>query len=190
MSDYGDDFSGPSKLTHSWLNVPSPKALLDRTTKFVLNAAHGKSRSLIPTSDSPLRTSRFDETGVVDWEEDSDDNDDGEYGFEENGLEEEAAGEEMHRGHRVKDGMVLVPEVDVLRGYWNTAQIVSHTDSYRMETVDDQDSTRSVTPPGMLRIRVDRRTRAKQPARRRTGVQALGCKWPRIARCGRQQQWD
>ncbi|KAJ2546290.1 hypothetical protein GGH95_006885, partial [Coemansia sp. RSA 1836] len=72
MSDGDDDPGSPGRLTPSWLAMPSPRALLDRTTKFVLNAAHGKSRSLIPTTDNTLTTSRFDETGIVDWDDDND----------------------------------------------------------------------------------------------------------------------
>ncbi|KAJ2841601.1 hypothetical protein GGI22_007832, partial [Coemansia erecta] len=66
MSEYDDDPGTGGKLaTSAWLSVPSPRTLLDRTTKFVLNAAHGKSRSLIPTTDdASLDTTDFMETSV------------------------------------------------------------------------------------------------------------------------------
>ncbi|KAJ1886853.1 hypothetical protein LPJ66_009424, partial [Kickxella alabastrina] len=149
MSDY-DDLSTETNKGNSWLALPSPKALLDRTTKFVLNAAQGKSRSLIPTSDNQLQSTMFSETGVIDWED-----------APVHAEEEEEEGEEdkgaVVRVRRTR----VVPEREVLQGAWNGCAIVNDGDS------DSEDSGRSGTPPGMVRIRVGLRASTALPPRRR-----------------------
>ncbi|KAJ2458391.1 hypothetical protein GGI02_006012, partial [Coemansia sp. RSA 2322] len=69
MSDSDEASDGGGWRAPSWLGMASPRALLDRTTKFVLNAAHGKNRSLLPTSDNSLTTTRFDGTGIDGWDD-------------------------------------------------------------------------------------------------------------------------
>ncbi|KAJ2817670.1 hypothetical protein GGI24_005329, partial [Coemansia furcata] len=129
MSDGDEDVDGSAKLTPSWLTMPSPRALLDRTTKFVLNAAHGKSRSLIPTTDNSATTSRFNGTGIVDWDDNG--SDDGSYKYNEEDNDDEGddvatslspAGENCV-WHRTGSDTALVLERDVLRGYWNAYQL-------------------------------------------------------------------
>ncbi|KAJ2649275.1 F-box protein: endocytic membrane traffic, recycling ReCYcling 1 [Coemansia sp. RSA 1250] len=93
--DKDSDGSEGLNLTSSWL---SPRSLLDRTTKFVLNAAHGKSRSLLPTTENDRSVT---ETGILDWEDEEEDEE------EEEEEEEEA------------QPTLVVPEHDVLAGRWN-----------------------------------------------------------------------
>ncbi|KAJ1950707.1 hypothetical protein EC988_004287, partial [Linderina pennispora] len=156
--------------------MPSPKALLDRTTKFVLNAAHGKSRSLIPTTDNNNRSGTFNETGIVDWEEDDDVYDDEEdeeeldSGLYEGGDDAMFGPDSRRYIRQARDGTLLVNENDVLMGFWNSSQIVSDMDDNRGHD-DDQHSARSVTPPGMLRIRpVSLSQRGMVPQRKRTAT--------------------
>ncbi|KAJ1938642.1 hypothetical protein FBU59_004377, partial [Linderina macrospora] len=175
MSDYEDEVTGISKLTPAWLAMPSPKALLDRTTKFVLNAAHGKSRSLIPSTDNDSRSSEFKETGVVDWEHEEDacgDEDDEELDNNFDDGDDALFGQSSRRFIRqASDGTLLVNEGDVLMGYWNSSQIVSQMGAGGGSDDEDHHSARSVTPPGMLRIRPPvRKQRGVQPQRRRTAT--------------------
>ncbi|KAJ2181659.1 F-box protein: endocytic membrane traffic, recycling ReCYcling 1 [Coemansia sp. RSA 551] len=95
-----DNDGAESVLAGGWL---SPRTLLHKTTKFVLNAAHGKTRSLIPTSD----IGTVAETGVVDWIEDVEDDD-------------IAAG----MGEEVEQ-TIMVPERDVLMGRWSECAAAS-----------------------------------------------------------------
>ncbi|KAJ2431940.1 hypothetical protein IWW46_006718, partial [Coemansia sp. RSA 2440] len=95
-----DNDGAESVLAGGWL---SPRTLLHKTTKFVLNAAHGKTRSLIPTSD----IGTVAETGVVDWIEDVEDDD-------------IAAG----MGEEVEQ-TIMVPERDVLMGRWSECAVAS-----------------------------------------------------------------
>ncbi|KAJ2044191.1 F-box protein: endocytic membrane traffic, recycling ReCYcling 1 [Coemansia sp. S16] len=180
MSEGDEDAVNSGRLTPSWLAMPSPRALLDRTTKFVLNAAHGKSRSLIPTTDNSMTTSRFDETGIVDWDDNDGDVSDGEShkGNEDNDDDDDVATSLVPTGEncvwrRTGKDTALVLEHDVLRGYWNAYQLTSSDPLSR----DDggYDSARSATPPGMLRIHTTsnkrtrrRREQQQQPPRQRT----------------------
>ncbi|KAJ2740865.1 F-box protein: endocytic membrane traffic, recycling ReCYcling 1 [Coemansia sp. BCRC 34301] len=189
MSDGDDDPGSSGRLTPSWLAMPSPRALLDRTTKFVLNAAHGKSRSLIPTTDNTLTTSRFDETGIVDWDDDNGSQSSGgscrgNEDDDDTSLEPSVSNCVWRRTGR---DTALVLESDVLRGYWNAYRLTP-PDS---PATDDQgyDSARSATPPGMLRIqtigrrdgRWQRRRRQHQPPRRRTPSRAATADFAAIA---------
>ncbi|KAJ1852687.1 F-box protein: endocytic membrane traffic, recycling ReCYcling 1 [Coemansia sp. RSA 1822] len=87
-----DNDGAESVLSSGWL---SPRTLLHKTTKFVLNAAHGKTRSLIPTSD----IGTVAETGVVDW------------------IEE--AEEDVADAKEEVEQTMVVPERDVLMGRWS-----------------------------------------------------------------------
>ncbi|KAJ2493048.1 F-box protein: endocytic membrane traffic, recycling ReCYcling 1 [Coemansia sp. RSA 2050] len=171
MSDGDEDAGTSGRLTPSWLAMPSPRALLDRTTKFVLNAAHGKSRSLIPTTDNSMTTSRFDETGIVDWDDnDGDVSDDGSHeGSDETPTSLSPAGEGCV-WRRTGKSTALVLECDVLRGHWNAYQLAPS------EALSSKDgSTRPATPPGMLRIHTIGRKHRRQrqpPPRLRTPLRA------------------
>ncbi|KAJ2910162.1 hypothetical protein GGI21_001154, partial [Coemansia aciculifera] len=180
MSDGSDDDLGsPGRMTPSWLAMPSPRALLDRTTKFVLNAAHGKSRSLIPTTDNALTTSRFDETGIVDWDDsgDGDEDNNNHEGDDEDDDDSASLSPAVEScvWRRTGRDTALVLESDVLKGYWNAYQLTPPDTSASDER--GYDSARSATPPGMLRIHnishsARRQRRRQQPARRRTPLRA------------------
>ncbi|KAJ2785747.1 F-box protein: endocytic membrane traffic, recycling ReCYcling 1 [Coemansia interrupta] len=149
MSDYEDESGVGSRSAAQmakWLGLASPRELLDRTTKFVLNAAHGKSRSLIPTSDEgPHRTEHFGSTGVVDWEEEAEEE------------EEEAEAEEEESEHRRRaEGALAVLESEILQGRWNEYALMSDSGS------DEGGAART--------MRVDLRRR-QQPGRRRRPAQ-------------------
>ncbi|KAJ2521116.1 F-box protein: endocytic membrane traffic, recycling ReCYcling 1 [Coemansia sp. RSA 1939] len=187
MSGYEDDNTNSDKPTtvSTWLSVPSPRTLLDRTTKFVLNAAHGKSRSLIPTTDdaSSIDNVSFIETSIqTEGDDDAADLMSGDgaasaiFGDEVDGDEYRQRLEEQRRKNSASVGglTMVVPEADVLSGKWNAFQIVSTADKKdafgEIVTEDDaRNDNRSTTPPGMLRIR---RTRDSfdqlMPMRRRT----------------------
>ncbi|KAJ1847987.1 F-box protein: endocytic membrane traffic, recycling ReCYcling 1 [Coemansia sp. RSA 2708] len=117
----GEDSGDEAGIGGGWL---SPRTLLDKTTKFVLNAAHGKTRTLLPTTEPAGRG--FAETGVLDWGDDID-------AGAEDEAEEHAAEPQEH--------LMLVPERDVLCGRWNDCAVVG-----------DEQSALSPAPPGMLRI--------------------------------------
>ncbi|KAJ1720699.1 F-box protein: endocytic membrane traffic, recycling ReCYcling 1 [Coemansia erecta] len=153
MSDYEDESSGAGSSAAQmakWLGLASPRELLDRTTKFVLNAAHGKSRSLIPTSDEgPHRAEHFGETGVVDWEEEEEEG-------EETEEEREEADEGTERRQRAESALAVL-ESEILQGRWNEYALASDSGS------DDGGAAR--------RMRVDLRRRQQQPGRRRRQAQ-------------------
>ncbi|KAJ2884414.1 F-box protein: endocytic membrane traffic, recycling ReCYcling 1 [Coemansia aciculifera] len=172
MSDGDEDAVNSGRLTPSWLAMPSPRALLDRTTKFVLNAAHGKSRSLIPTTDNSMTTSRFDGTGIVDWDDnDGDVSDEGSHKDNDDDVDDDdvatslAPAGENCVWRRTSRDTALVLEHDVLRGYWNAYQLTASDPLGR----DDggYDSARSATPPGMLRIHTTNTNKARRRQRQR-----------------------
>ncbi|KAJ1770800.1 F-box protein: endocytic membrane traffic, recycling ReCYcling 1 [Coemansia sp. RSA 1843] len=185
MSEYEDDHGNAGKLAPStWLSVPSPRTLLDRTTKFVLNAAHGKSRSLIPTTDdASLDNTSFAETSVQ--ADDIDSNSLRIHGITDLMADRSAAfGDEVDdEGYRQQqqhkqsnstcnEQTLVVPEVDVLAGKWNAFHILS-TPSDKKGFSDDEaehyNDGRSTTPPGMLRIRRIRGSLDQRlPLRKRT----------------------
>ncbi|KAJ2702212.1 F-box protein: endocytic membrane traffic, recycling ReCYcling 1 [Coemansia sp. IMI 209128] len=174
MSDGDEDAGTSGRLTPSWLAMPSPRALLDRTTKFVLNAAHGKSRSLIPTTDNSMTTSRFDETGIVDWDDnDGDVSDDGSHNdYDDAPTSLSPTGEDCV-WRRTGKSTALVLERDVLRGYWNAYQLMPS--NVLSKDDDGYDSSRSATPPGMLRIHAvsqKHRRQRQQPPRQRTPLKS------------------
>ncbi|KAJ1850117.1 hypothetical protein LPJ73_003603, partial [Coemansia sp. RSA 2703] len=147
MSDYEDESGGVGSAAQmaKWLGLASPRELLDRTTKFVLNAAHGKSRSLIPTSDLGVHnTENFVSTGVVDWEEDED-------------AEEEEQEDPVQERRKQRESALAVLESEILQGRWNEYALASDSDSS------------SETAAGMMRV--DLRRRQRQPARRRVTQQ-------------------
>ncbi|KAJ2704187.1 F-box protein: endocytic membrane traffic, recycling ReCYcling 1 [Coemansia sp. IMI 203386] len=164
MSDYGDDGSTNTNIP-SWIALPSPKALLDRTTKFVLNAAHGKSRSLIPTNDDTIqRTIEFGETGIIDWDEEEDEPDTEDIRDDGGDLAEEQD-EEVFGGLSLgRKSTLMVLESEILQGKWNDYAIET-----REKDIDagDYNSDRSVTPPGMMRVR---RIKTVLPPRKRIPI--------------------
>ncbi|KAJ2560000.1 F-box protein: endocytic membrane traffic, recycling ReCYcling 1 [Coemansia sp. RSA 1933] len=185
MSDYEDDTGNASKLAAAtWLSVPSPRTLLDRTTKFVLNAAHGKSRSLIPTTDDiSLDNEVFTETSVQTEGDEADGSsvrihgttdlltdlfeDDDESGR----LRQQQQQQLSQNKNYGAEKTLVVPEIDVLAGKWNAFHIVSTKDNTEESDYDDEPESknRSATPPGMLRIRCVRDGLDQQmPLRKRT----------------------
>lgn len=162
MSDSSDGGGGNSnidKLTPSWLTVPSPRTLLDRTTKFVLTAAHGNSRSLIPTTEDDL-VDQFRETSIGEW-------DDEEKDVASEDKEEEATEEVVEEVKQERT--MLVPEFEVLEGKWNAYDIAGSS--------DENDDYRLDTPSGTVRlVRMSdselRRRKALVPPRRRTAAAA------------------
>ncbi|KAJ2159677.1 F-box protein: endocytic membrane traffic, recycling ReCYcling 1 [Coemansia sp. RSA 552] len=87
----------------SWLGMAVPRSLLDRTAKFVLSAAQGNSRSLLPTTDEGPGV--VAETAVVDMEDE-------EYDKEEEEEDDKEEGLSLELRPR------LVPEREVLAGRW------------------------------------------------------------------------
>ncbi|KAJ2881505.1 hypothetical protein FB639_002602, partial [Coemansia asiatica] len=170
MSDY-DDENAANANKPSWIALPSPKAIIDRTTKFVLNAAHGKSRSLIPTNeeDTVQRTIEFGETGVIDWDEEEELNA-GNMHQDEMGNQEDEEEEEEERAlgqlSLRRKNTLLVLESEILKGKWNGYAIETrrHGDSES----GDYASDRSATPPGMIRVR--RLESTKLPLRKRKTI--------------------
>ncbi|PIA15712.1 hypothetical protein COEREDRAFT_9180 [Coemansia reversa NRRL 1564] len=112
MSGYSsDEETTQTAFGRNWLAVSGARTLLDKTTKFVLTAAHG-SRSLIPTTET-LGADSETATGVVaDSDSDGDDahND-------EDLIQQQRAAEECWRE-------VVVAEREVLRGRWNSGLVV------------------------------------------------------------------
>ncbi|KAJ2625143.1 F-box protein: endocytic membrane traffic, recycling ReCYcling 1 [Coemansia spiralis] len=167
MSDYEDDQANTGKLAPSWLSMPSPRTLLDRTTKFVLNATHGKSRSLIPTTEDTLDGGSFIETSVqAEGDETSP-----ELGAKvmaeiDTSEVDNTYYSKKKEGESDNEGTIVVPETDVLLGKWNSFHILSKID--RIGPVDEGEETRSITPPGMLRIRPIKEPNQKLPPRIRT----------------------
>ncbi|KAJ1781747.1 hypothetical protein LPJ59_006978, partial [Coemansia sp. RSA 2399] len=175
MSEYGDDPGTAGKLpTSAWLSVPSPRTLLDRTTKFVLNAAHGKSRSLIPTTDdASLDATDFAETSVQAEGDDVGNNNalriddtidliidesaafDRESGQRQQQQQQQKRQQKQQQVENDRDEQTLVvPEVDVLLGKWNAFHILSTTSNNDIGADEREDyDNRPATPPGMLRIR-------------------------------------
>ncbi|KAJ2611593.1 F-box protein: endocytic membrane traffic, recycling ReCYcling 1 [Coemansia sp. RSA 1365] len=113
MSGYSsDEETNRTTFGRNWLAVSGARTLLDKTTKFVLTAAHG-SRSLIPTTET-LGTESETTTGVV---EDSDSDGDNAHD-DEDLMQQQRAAEECWRE-------VVVAEREVLRGRCNSGLVVS-----------------------------------------------------------------
>ncbi|KAJ2724032.1 F-box protein: endocytic membrane traffic, recycling ReCYcling 1 [Coemansia sp. Benny D115] len=150
MSDYEDDPSSRSSFSAAWLALPSPKTIFDKTTKFVLNAAHGKSRSLIPTTDETiLRTADFGETGVIDWDDDL------QIHREDEDEDAAFARQLLDDSQRISEQQLVVPEKEVLKGRWN-----------RWEVVDPrEDGNNDAVGLGMVRLKLAQR-REQLPERK------------------------
>ncbi|KAJ1729369.1 F-box protein: endocytic membrane traffic, recycling ReCYcling 1 [Coemansia biformis] len=142
---------GGYRPSATWLSVPNPRGLLDRTAKFVLNATHG-SRTLLPTSDLAAAPGDTQVGGLEDaaaaaaWWDDRD----GLMGRRPGRRRAAAGGDdgddddgETWERHRVER---IVPECDVLQGMWNEWSVVAVgevKDTVRVERFLNADA-----PPG------------------------------------------